>query len=195
MPKHSIRENMLATRKHMAAATCLSTSLRAQERLVLTDSFRAARTIGLYSPVMNEVFTEMIFEVACRDNKVVVYPRVLGGDLQFVHVQNKHEMGKGAFGILEPTGQDICPASAVDFFIIPGVAFDVSGHRLGYGKGFYDRALHGLPDRGVLAGLCFDFQLLPQLPVEEHDVQMDLIVTERRAIDTGKRSAVRHSFT
>ncbi|BCA79171.1 5-formyltetrahydrofolate cyclo-ligase [Desulfuromonas sp. AOP6] len=183
MPKHSIRERMLAERRHLAPATCFSRSLLAQRRLLQTPEFQSARTVGLYSPIMNEVFTETLFEVARDQGKQILYPRVGKDLLEFVVVEDRKELVHGRFGVLEPIGQVVLVAADIDFLVIPGLAFDLSGFRLGYGKGCYDRALAQRAGRGVLAGLCFDFQVLAQLPTELHDIRLDLVLTESRTIN------------
>lgn len=182
MPKKSIRGELLARRKSLAAATCLGLSLRAQERLLETPQFAAASTLALYCAIRNEVFTEAVFSAARRLGKTVAYPRVREAGLEFVEVADRQELGRGAFGILEPTGSRLIPLTGLDLVVVPGVAFDLAGYRLGYGKGFYDRVLHGCEERGALAGLCFEMQVVDALPAETHDVRMDVIVTEERTL-------------
>lgn len=93
---------------------------------------------------------------------------------------------KGSFGILEPcTSGAGYLADEADLVIVPGVAFDMRGHRLGFGKGFYDRCLASLSEKTVLAGLCHDFQLLDHLPSEEHDIRMHYIITDKRLFEVG----------
>ncbi len=179
MPKKAIREQMLARRKHQAAETCLALSLKIQERFLSTPEYTNAGAIALYSPVFNEVFTEEIFTLACWDGKQVSYPRVRGDLLEFVRVSALTDLAPGAFGILEPTGAGTVSVAELDLLVVPGVAFDAGGFRLGYGKGFYDRVLHRCESRGVLCGLCFDFQRLEALPSETHDIGMDLLITEK----------------
>lgn len=182
MPKTSIRRDMLARRKSLPAATCLALSFRAQQRLLESPEFAAAGTVALYSAIRNEVFTEAIFAAASKLGKTVVYPRVGAAGLEFVEVSALRDLGPGAFGILEPTGSRTVPLQRLDLVVVPGVAFDFTGHRLGYGKGFYDRVLHGCERRGVLVGLGFELQLVEALPVQAHDVRMDMIVTEERTL-------------
>jgi len=69
-----------------------------------------------------------------------------------------------------------------DIFVVPGIAFDLQGHRIGYGKGYYDKALHRLEGQGKLVGLCYDFQLVDRIAGEPHDVKMDLILSEKRVV-------------
>jgi 5-formyltetrahydrofolate cyclo-ligase len=180
MPKRSIRDELLAHRHHLAVDTCLSRSLAAQQRLLSTPEFAAASAVALYSPVRNEVFTEEIFTVARNAAKTVAYPRVRGLLLEFVEVTERRALVPGAFGILEPGGTQVVPLAALELIVVPGVAFDLAGHRLGYGKGYYDRYLH--ERKGQLVGLCFDFQLVEKLPAEAHDVRMNMVVTEEQTL-------------
>jgi 5-formyltetrahydrofolate cyclo-ligase len=182
MPKRSIRDDLLARRRHLADATCLGSSIRAQRRLLESAEFAAAASLALYSSIHNEVFTEEILSAARRRGMQVSYPRVHGATLEFVEVREGCELAPGAFGVLEPTGSLVVPLPSVDLVVVPGVAFDYAGHRLGYGKGFYDRVLHDCAGRATKIGLCFDFQLLPALPAEKHDVCMDLVITEERLL-------------
>ena len=99
--------------------------------------------------------------------------------MQFVEVDDLAALSKGAFGLLEPKGGLTASVADLDLMVVPGVAFDRTGHRLGYGKGFYDRELHATGFSGVLIGFCFEFQLLDRLPAESHDVPVDYIVTEQ----------------
>ena len=193
MPKKAIRAALLAQRKHLSVDTCFHQSLVAQEQFLQLPELAAAATLALYSPILNEVFTEEIFHQARAQGKRVVYPRVQGAGLEFFEVNSAAELRVGNFGILEPQGTQSWPLAMIDLLLVPGVAFDQSGHRLGYGKGYYDRLLPDRPAGCRLVGLCFEFQLLSTLPAEGHDVRMDLLVTERRTLRltppmaTGKR--------
>ncbi len=183
MPKRSIRSDLLARRKHLAAETCLSHSLQIQQRLLQSVEFQSATAIALYSPVLNEVFTEQLFRTAYAAGKVIAYPRVRGADLEFVRVAKAADLVPGTFGVLEPTGDQLLSPAALDLVVVPGVGFDRQGGRLGYGKGFYDRGLHSSQRPGSLVGLCFELQLLERLPAESHDVHMDIIITEKGRYD------------
>lgn len=182
MPKTSIRDDLLVRRRQLSLEGCLLKSRSIQERLQQTPEFQGAVRLALYSPILNEVFTEELFHAARRQSKTVAYPRVRGASLEFVEVADLRELSPGAFGVLEPRGARLVPVESLDLLVIPGVAFDRSGFRLGYGKGFYDRALHRCLKSGRLIGLAFDFQLVTALPAEVHDVGMDMIVTEARLL-------------
>jgi 5-formyltetrahydrofolate cyclo-ligase len=182
MPKKSIRETLLARRKHLSAETCLARSLLIQRRLLETAEFQKAAAVALYSPILNEVFTEELFRSAKQRGKLVAYPRVSGGSLEFVVTSAAEELRPGVFNVLEPIGKETIPFEELEMVVVPGVAFDQEGHRLGYGKGFYDRVLHRKGGGRALVGLCFELQLVEALPAEVHDVAMDLLITEERVL-------------
>ncbi|MDY6850188.1 MAG: 5-formyltetrahydrofolate cyclo-ligase [Thermodesulfobacteriota bacterium] len=178
MPKTTIREALLRQRRRLPADQCMSLSLDIQSYLMALDLFREAGTLALYSPVQNEVYTEALFAEARQQEKRVVYPRVCGDDLEFIEVVSRSDLVHGCFGVLEPGAGLRVDVGEIDLLVVPGVAFDQVGHRLGYGKGFYDRALRAAPPSCRLVGLCFDFQRVPALPSEAHDVRMHAVVTE-----------------
>ncbi len=103
-------------------------------------------------------------------------------ELEFVRVDSRADLAHGAFGVMEPSGRDLVAPAQLDLVVVPGVAFDRSGYRLGYGKGFYDRALHDTTAKTVHVGLSYEFQLVGALPAEKHDIGMDLIVTEEHIL-------------
>lgn len=182
MPKKPIRAALLAQRKHLSLDTCLHQSLVVQEQFLQLPEFAAARTLALYSPILNEVFTEEVFAQARKLGKRVVFPRVQGPEMQFFEVAGHEELQAGNFGILEPQGAQPVPIAELDLLVVPGVAFDQAGHRLGYGKGYYDRLLPQRSPHCCMVGFCFEFQLVASLPAEAHDIRMDLLVTEQRTL-------------
>lgn len=153
-------------------------SFRIQERVLCSAEFKKASGLAIYSPVWNEVFTEEIFRTARRAGKRTAYPRVHGKSLEFIEVTDLRELVPGQFGILEPAAAPTIPLAELDLVVVPGVAFDSTGHRLGYGAGFYDRVLQDCENRGLLVGLCFEFQILEKLPAEDHDIRMDMVISE-----------------
>ncbi len=177
MPKHSLREQMLEYRCRLTAETLQQLSDLVQRQFVELPEFLAASVVALYSPTRNEVATAELFRVG-RQLKRLLFPRVFGKHLEFVEVSDWSELHSGAFGIAEPIGSPVVAAETIDLMVLPGLAFDRRGHRLGYGKGYYDRYWHQQPRHGLLLGLAFDFQVVDRLPVEHHDIQLDLLVTE-----------------
>ena len=186
MPKAGLRRTLLRCRSEMDQAAWQSASSLAQQRLMSLEAFSRATCIALYAPIRNEIDTALLFEEARRTGKRVLYPRVYGEEMRFYEVTDATCLEQGAFGILEPciVGEGCSPDTA-DLVVVPGVAFDGTGHRIGFGKGYYDRCLSQLDRHPVLVGLCHDFQLLEQVPSEGHDIRMQYIVTDQRTIEAG----------
>jgi 5-formyltetrahydrofolate cyclo-ligase len=181
MPKHTLRREMLARRRAFAPADRDAASIIIQRTLVDSPAFEAARVVALYAPIHNEVATEEIFLAALSRGKEVLFPVVSGDHLLFRCAAGHGEICPGAFGIPEPMAA--CPLrdpAEADIIVVPAVAFDLAGQRLGYGKGYYDRTLHAMEGSGRLVGIIYDFQLVEAIAGEPHDVRVDVIITEKR---------------
>lgn len=185
MPKRAHRAAILAWRRDLSKAQVAALSLSLQQRFFELPEYRAAGTLALYAPIHHEVETAAVAAAALAAGKHVLYPAVVGTDLKFCRVHALSELVPGKYGILEPRGEGCDPAQA-DLIVVPGVAFDLCGRRIGYGKGYYDRSLHRLEGSGKLAAFCYDFQLLQEIAGEPHDVTMDFIVTESRVVRVNK---------
>ncbi|RNC67506.1 MAG: 5-formyltetrahydrofolate cyclo-ligase [Desulfuromonadales bacterium] len=183
MPKKRLRQLMLAQRRALGADAVRAASQRVQDSFLASSEFSLSRVIALYAPIHGEVGTSSVMNTALAHGKVVLFPAVCGQELRFIKVPDVSMLRTGCFGILEPcvTGEVVSPDEA-DVIIIPGVAFDLCGRRIGYGKGYYDRALHHLEGTGRLIGFCYDFQVVDEIAGEPHDVALDLIFTDARVI-------------
>ncbi len=139
------------------------------------DCLPNARIVAAYMALPGEVDLREIFG---RTNKTWVFPRVRGENLHFHRVKNiNEEMQVGAFGIMEPRdGLEEVAVEEVDVFLCPGLGFDRNGGRLGRGRGFYDRMLKQAKPDAVKVGVCFPFQMVDDIVMEEHDVRMDVVV-------------------
>lgn len=185
MPKKSIRNSLLQQRRSLHCDEMLKLCSEAQKRLLSHEKYVSASRIALYAPIHNEVDTSLVFSEALASGKTVLFPAVVSDGIEFRTVYSSEQFVQGKFGIPEPlVGCLVYAPEDIDLFIVPGVAFDLGCRRVGYGRGYYDRALHRLEGSGRLAGFCYDFQILDQIPVSSHDVQMDLVITDRRAIST-----------
>ncbi len=143
-------------------------------RVERLPQFAAARTIGLYMSLDDEVSTTE-FIARWNGSKRIALPCVTGDTMVFRALTREGSCVAGAFGIMEPCGNDIVEPSQIDMIIVPGVAFDRGGHRLGRGRGYYDRYLP--LTRAFKAGVCFPWQLVDEVPCAAHDVVMDAVVT------------------
>ncbi len=174
---------MLQRRRALTLDRWMLLSRLVQQRFLASDLFAQARLLALYSPVKREVDTMEVVFAALAAGKRVIFPAVAQGGLLFREITGTHDLSSGAFGILEPA--PTCPLrlpEEADCIVVPGVAFDRRGQRIGYGKGYYDRTLHSLEGTGRLVGFCFEFQLVEEIVVELHDVALDLIITERQTM-------------
>ncbi|MBE9529520.1 MAG: 5-formyltetrahydrofolate cyclo-ligase [Proteobacteria bacterium] len=190
--KESLRRHLLKARNALDAETVKSLSARIEERLAATLRFASARTVALYSEHAGEVMTGSVLQRALELGKEVYYPVISGKSLTFHRVRAFSELTVGAYSILTPSPLVVAenPAAIeLDIAILPGVAFDEAGTRIGFGKGYYDRALSELKVSSVVA-LAYEFQIVSGwIPTESHDAPMSLIVTEERIIDlTGATS-------
>jgi 5-formyltetrahydrofolate cyclo-ligase len=162
---------------------------RAIQRQLLAQPFYLnARWLHCYLSLQNEVATEPVVRAALAGNKQVVVPVVEPEERQLLLAQIEdydRDLAPGYRGILEPpTGaRRLIEAGRIDLYLIPGVAFDPRGYRLGRGLGYYDRCLAGVKDAATVCALAYELQVVDQLPVEKHDIRVDLIVTERRVIE------------
>ncbi|MEW5845176.1 MAG: 5-formyltetrahydrofolate cyclo-ligase [Bacteroidota bacterium] len=138
--------------------------------------FRQAKTVLAFWSLSDEIDTHE-FVIKWASDKRMVLPVVVGDELELRLFTGVEQMEQSSsFGIMEPqTGQLIKPEE-IDFAIIPGVAFDPKGNRLGRGKGYYDRTMPLLRN-AVKVGIAYEFQLIDSVPVSEHDVPVDLVIS------------------
>ena len=183
MPKHRLREQSLAKRQALPPVERVAAESAIQSSFIALQSYRDAGSVALYVPVRGEVATDLVIADAHSAGKRVYLPAVTAEGMVFRRFESGGSLSKGAFGISEPTAdaEAVLP-SMIDLIVVPGVAFTLDGHRIGYGKGFYDRALHSLEMKGRLVAFSFECQLVETAVNEPHDVLMDAIITERRII-------------
>ena len=139
--------------------------------------FRKAEVVLAYFSLPDEVFTHTWVDRWSHE-KTILLPKVVGDSLTIHKYSGADSLATGSFGILEPVTPCFTDFDKIDFVLVPGVAFDVSGNRLGRGRGYYDRLFHTLlPPRVFRVGVCFPFQLFPTVLVEPSDVPMHKVVT------------------
>lgn len=175
---------MMATRSELKQESVSEASLAIQKRVLLMEQFRTALRIGLYAPYDNEVRTDVLFTEGDKHRKELYYPAVDEKQerLMFFRITDLSDLKPGYGGIDEPTGsaRKLRDVNTLEAIIVPGVAFDLHGGRLGFGKGFYDRCL--LEFRGKRIALAYEFQIVSELPTAVRGQKVDWIVTESRVI-------------
>ncbi|MDR1814721.1 MAG: 5-formyltetrahydrofolate cyclo-ligase [Tannerella sp.] len=142
-------------------------------RLAETPEFQQATCVALYSAMKGEVQTDDFIE-NWHQRKKIVLPVVVGDNLIFKMYAGVRQMKIGSFGILEPCDSEIVDIEDIDLFVVPGMAFDRHGNRLGRGKGFYDRLLARV--NKPVTGLCYYFQLFENIPTAPHDRMVDRVI-------------------
>ena len=190
--KSALREQIRARLKGSSPAERAAASAQACVRLQQQEIWWRARAILFYAPLSEELDVSPLIAAARAAGKGVVLPKFLpatGSYSAFQINDLARDCAGGKFGIQEPS--DGCPSwplNQLDLVLVPGVGFDVAGHRLGRGKGFYDRLLAGVS--GIKCGVAFDAQVIDAIPFEPHDVAVDCILTPTRWLEVSGRRPV-----
>lgn len=177
MDKKAFRREIGAKKRAMTIEQIESASHRLCERFFETDAYKNARTIYAYLPYNQEIRTWEIVERALKDGKKVAVPKCYGEVMKFLWIDDLDHIAPGAFNIPEPIADEPEADDDTALILMPGLAFDPEGHRLGYGGGFYDRYLAEHHDHTLVA-LCYDFQLFDHLETEAHDIPVDLVISD-----------------
>jgi 5-formyltetrahydrofolate cyclo-ligase len=171
--KKELRRLIARRKASLTDATLKALSINILETLENHPAFRSSNTVLLYHSMKDEVYTHAFIEKWSKQ-KHILLPVVQGDELKIRSYHDPDDLTVGAYGIKEPTGAVFLDYARIDLIIVPGVAFDTSGSRLGRGKGYYDKLLPELTARKI--GICFPFQLLDEIPAEEFDVRMDEVI-------------------
>ena len=175
MDKAALREQIRQRKRAMTNQEIAEKSCLLGQMLTATDEYRRAKTVYGYLSFNQEVRTLPILEQALRDGKRVAVPKVCGDEMRFVYISDFSRVEKNSFGIPEPIDDEPAARDKTALVLMPGLAFDAQGNRIGYGGGFYDRFLAQEPEHPTVA-LCYDFQMLPKLETEEFDVPVDRVL-------------------
>lgn len=185
--KTTLRAHLRALRDSLDGEYIAAASRSACERIAQLDEFKSAAAILLYFPTNNEISPLFLFDVAQKWGKKIAFPVCdhESGKLIFREISNLNELKKAKFGLFEPN--NTCPIlipSEKTLCIVPAIAFDENGDRLGYGKGFYDRFLRDF--KGTSVGLTCSDLLVKQLPTDPHDTPVKIVITESEIIEIPK---------
>lgn len=184
--KAEVRQQGLAAREGVTDRDARSRAIQSQ--IIALPEFGAAKIILTYIGVRTEVGTDEIVAEAMRRQKKVAAPYVTPEGLKASFIGGKGDLIPARFGLVEPADrikQDRsrdCRPGEVDLFVVPGLAFDRRGGRVGFGRAYYDRLLAQARPGALFVAACFHSQLVNQVPMLDHDIPMHLIVTDREAI-------------
>ena len=183
--KYQIRQEILRIRNSLSEPEIIHRSNIISRKVLSIKEFKNAQSIGIYYPIRSEVKTFEIIRHSLDTKKTIGLPRVIDSErIEFFRIIEKSleeiKFTKGKYGILENVISDFI-LEEMDLLIIPGIAFDLQGNRIGYGKGYYDRFLSSRKVNYII-GLAFENQIIKKIPYTEYDIPVDLLFTEKRTI-------------
>jgi 5-formyltetrahydrofolate cyclo-ligase len=175
--KNELRRHIRVQKKQYADAQLAAMSEEICSKVLRSAWWQEAGTLLLYYPLSDEVDVRPLIQEAYRNGKRVLLPVCRGEELELHLYEGEDSLAPGAFGIMEPTGPLFAPDDYLDIqlAIVPGMAFDRAGHRLGRGRGYYDRFLPKLSS-AKLQGICFPFQLQEVVPTDIRDISVHEVI-------------------
>lgn len=175
MDKRQLRQFVREKKRAMTPEQIELASRKLTELFLATEEYRAAKTIYGYLPYNQEVRTIPLLRQALQDGKQVAVPKVYGDEMRFILLPDLDRVARGYSGIPEPIDDGPVADDPTALVLMPGLAFDKDGRRIGYGGGFYDKFLAAEPTHPTVA-LCYEFQMVPRIPAEEYDIPVDRVL-------------------
>lgn len=175
MDKMALRRQIREKKRAMTPAEIEEKSRRLGELFLRSEAYRQAQTIYGYLPYNQEVRTVPMLEQALADGKRVAVPKCYADEMRFIYLTDLTQVEKGYAGIPEPIADAPVAQDETALVLMPGLAFDRQGHRIGYGGGFYDKFLEKEPNHPTVA-LCYDFQVLEYLETEDFDIPVGTVI-------------------
>lgn len=185
MQKQELRKHIQELRNALPEPERTAKNRAILQNLLIIPEVLAARTILLYLGFKNEVETEPLFRWGWQQGKIMAAPATISRERKLIPValDSFDELHISSFGVREPRLTEGVPVESIDVVVLPGIAFDKQGYRIGYGGGYYDRFLPLLSPHTLTIGVAYQLQFLDHVPTEEHDVPLDMIVTEKQIWD------------
>ena len=186
--KKELRSHMTFLRNQIQKEERLLLSERIFDRLCQSRIYLESPVIYSYVSFRSEVDTTRFNERVLKDGKQLALPKVVSKtDMEFFFVEDVSRLVPGYMGIMEPAPLHPAKPSEKCLMVLPGLAFDRGFGRLGYGGGYYDRYVNRYTHHFYRCGICYDLQLIPEVPRESHDLLMDYIVTEYNLLERMKQ--------
>ena len=182
LTKKQLRQRLRSAVEAVLPTDLHARSIRACNLLIQTPEYQRAEIIMVFLSLPNEVDTTPLVLHAWRDRKRVLAPKVSWEQRRMLPIEirslSDDDVAHSAMGIREPAQGMPIPVAIIDMVIVPGLGFDLHGNRIGRGRGFYDRFLAHPDWHGIACGLALEEQVVPEVPVTEHDMQVDMLVTD-----------------
>lgn len=179
--KEEIRKKILLRRKNITQAQVSLLSAEISKKVLSIKKIKGVQKYLVYLPTGNEVDTKLIIHFLIQNNKKIYLTAFFKNDWLVSEFYSLDDLEKNQFNIYQPKKIVKANIADVDLAFIPGVAFSKRGNRIGFGKGVYDKLLANF--KGLKIGLAYEFQILNDLPMDAHDLKMDLIFSEKRILD------------
>ncbi len=178
MDKKELRSYIRMQKQQFTDEALVELSLPIMKRLMAHPKVKHAQTVLFYYSLKDEVHTHTTIQQLADEGKKVLLPAIIDGEnIELRYYESPKDVERGFFNIMEPVGKAIQEEEygKIDVAIIPGMGFDSRNNRLGRGKGYYDRLLVKMQEVYKI-GVCFDFQKMPGIPADAHDIKMDEII-------------------
>ena len=175
MNKKELRKQIREQKRAMTEAQIVEKSERLGELFAASEAYKNAKSIYGYLPYNQEVRTVAMLKQAIADGKRVAVPKCYGPEMKFIWMDDLDAVAPGYANIPEPIADEPIADDETALVLMPGMAFDAEGHRIGYGGGFYDKFLAQEPNHPTLA-LCYDFQMLDHVETEEFDIPVGTVL-------------------
>ena len=175
MDKKALRKEIREKKRAMSLQEIEEKSKVLAEQFLQSELYQKAKSVYGYLPYNQEVRTTAMLRQAQLEGKRVAVPKVYGDEMKFIWLDDLDQVEKGYSNIPEPIADGPEADDPTALVLMPGLAFDKEGHRIGYGGGFYDKFLAAEPGHPTLA-LCYDFQMLSKLETEEFDIPVDIVL-------------------
>tara|TARA_Y100000310_G_scaffold341138_1_gene439302 strand:- start:5623 stop:6198 length:576 start_codon:yes stop_codon:yes gene_type:complete len=190
--KQTLKQETLHERNKLSKEDVKEKSQLIKNNLFSLEVFKTSKNILVYVSTGKEAYThELIEDLLTKKEKKVIVPYVEKNNplLKLSELHNFNELEPRTFDILEPKDNFIREFNPdkIDLVIVPGLVFARDGHRIGYGYAYYDRFLKTLKQKPIKIGLAYDFQIVDKIPEEQHDIPMDIILTEEKTIECNQK--------
>lgn len=175
MDKKELRSHIRACKRAMTQEQIENASAVLAQKLYVTAQYQNATTVYGYLPYNQEVRTVPILQQALRDGKKVAVPKMYGDTMRFIYLSDLNAVEPNEYGIPQPVADTPVADDPNALVLMPGLAFDDKGNRMGYGGGYYDKFLAAEPNHPTVA-LCYAFQMVPSIPTDTYDIPVDLVI-------------------
>ncbi|SCJ98257.1 5-formyltetrahydrofolate cyclo-ligase family protein [uncultured Clostridium sp.] len=185
MNKDIIRKEIAELRNNLKLEDKKILDKKVFDLLIKSDFYKKSKRIFIYVSYKNEVDTKEIIYYSLKNGKTIYVPKINIEDktMKAIRIHSLNELYVNKYGILEPNIVDkSCSELDFDLIIIPGIAFDMKGNRIGYGGGYYDKYLSGLECKIDKVALAYEFQVIDNIVIEKHDIKVDCVITDKQLI-------------